>query len=157
MPRQPIDALNWVSVETCLKAISHLRGSIPLYPKRKGEELIRPKGRLAVNKATFRTAKEKWIELSSSSFSKISWSQRYSSYLKKRHCLVCRFGDYLTKNKSHLIRSHGQAVKTVPFHGTNPSSILGGITSFRHKHFSLIGEIKRNKYQLKRKMCSLLT
>ena len=27
-----------------------------------------------------------------------------------------------------LIRPHGQAVKTSPFHGGNPSSILGGVT-----------------------------
>ena len=26
------------------------------------------------------------------------------------------------------IRPHGQAVKTSPFHGGNPSSILGGVT-----------------------------
>ena len=31
-----------------------------------------------------------------------------------------------------LIRPHGQAVKTPPFHGGNPGSIPGGVTNIKH-------------------------
>ena len=64
--------------------------------------------------------------------------------------LVCRFGNYLTKNKLQISGPMVKWLRHSPFTAVSRVRVsvgsprqFGGI-KFQHKHFSFIGEIRRN-------------